>query len=225
MGQRRTPLTDAWSRQGRWWIHPDGTRLPMIAGGTTAAFTQTHARFRNDDGSETTATWSAAEDANATIGVDANFRIRLQVDETAGGTLNNFVGVLRYSHNSGAYTAVTGASSVVRASASANFADEAATTNQLTAPTGTFLTGAMDEADGSAGTTQIDFGAGQFTELEYCVQIVSTDVVNGDTIDFRVYRGTNALNSYAVTIRATVSEAAGSTIPRKMHHYKTMAAA
>lgn len=199
-----------WIRRGRWWARSTpglSEILPVIAGGTTAAFTQSHARFRNDNGTEATATYLALEDANATLLVDTNYRIRIQVDETAGGGSNNFTGVLRYSHNSGAYTAVSASSAVVRASASANLTDEEATTAQLTAPTGTFVAGAVDEADGSAGTTQIDFAAGQYTELEYCFQIVSGDVVNGDTIDFRVYRGAVVLNSYAVTIRATVSEA------------------
>lgn len=194
-----------WFRVGRWWYHPIHGRVPVIAGGTTAAFTQTHARFRNDDGSETTATFKANEDANTLMFTDTNYRIRIQVDETAGGTSANFVGVLRYSHNGGAYTAVSGSSSVVRASASPNVADEAATTAQLTAPTGTFLTGAFDEADGSAGTTQVDFAAGQYTEFEWCFQVRSADVSPGDTIDFRCYRGTNALNTYSVTIRATVA--------------------
>ena len=93
---------------------------------------------------------------------------------------------MRYSHNGGTYTDVTGSSNVVRASASSNFTDEAATTAQLTAATGTFLTGAMDEGDGAAGTTQVDFAAGQYTEFEHCFQIRSADVAANDTIDFRI---------------------------------------
>lgn len=208
-GIRSVRRQGLWLRIGRYWYHPLHGRIPAIGGGTSASFTQTHARFRNDDGSETTATWKANEDVSIVVPIsalDTNIRLRIQVDETAGGSSANFVGQLRYSRNGGAYTDVTGTSTVARASASSNFTDEAATTNQLTAPTGTFLTGAMDEANGAAGTTQVDFAAGQFTEFEWCFQIRSADVARGDTIDFRCYRSTNALNVYSVTLRAHIGQ-------------------
>lgn len=40
-------------------------------------------RFRNDDGSETTATWKAAQDSSASIAVAANFRLRLTLKRVA----------------------------------------------------------------------------------------------------------------------------------------------
>jgi len=50
---------------------------------TTAAATptldQSHFRFRNDDGSETTATWAAAEDANVTIPALTPTRLRVEI--------------------------------------------------------------------------------------------------------------------------------------------------
>jgi hypothetical protein len=45
-------------------------------------------RFRNDDGSETTATWVAAQDANATIAPAVNVRIRT-LTNTVGDTAGN----------------------------------------------------------------------------------------------------------------------------------------
>ncbi|MGH9878833.1 MAG: hypothetical protein ACRD5H_14470, partial [Nitrososphaerales archaeon] len=42
-------------------------------------------RGRNDDGSETTATWKAAENTNWSQAVDENLRVRLILDETTGG--------------------------------------------------------------------------------------------------------------------------------------------
>ena len=46
---------------------------------------QTHFRFRNDDGSETTATWLANEDTNVTQPLSTNTRLRMQVD-TSGAS-------------------------------------------------------------------------------------------------------------------------------------------
>jgi len=51
---------------------------------TTAAPTleQAHFRWRNDDGSETTATWAAAEDANVTIAALTPKRLRVEITAT-----------------------------------------------------------------------------------------------------------------------------------------------
>ena len=46
----------------------------------TPAFTQTRFRFRNDDGSETGATWRQNEDTADSIAPNTNFRIRIQVE-------------------------------------------------------------------------------------------------------------------------------------------------
>ena len=42
-------------------------------------YTQSTYRFRDDDGSETAATWLAAENTNTTITLDTNFRVRIAV--------------------------------------------------------------------------------------------------------------------------------------------------
>lgn len=55
-----------------------------IVQGPTVTTEQTHFRARNDDGSETTATWYAAQDTNFTAPLSTNLRLRMQVD-TAGG--------------------------------------------------------------------------------------------------------------------------------------------
>lgn len=44
---------------------------------------QTHFRWRNDDGSETTATWAAAEDTNVTIAALTPTRLRVEIAATA----------------------------------------------------------------------------------------------------------------------------------------------
>lgn len=47
------------------------------------ALDQSHFRWRNDDGSETTATWAAAEDANVTIAALTPTRLRVEIAATA----------------------------------------------------------------------------------------------------------------------------------------------
>lgn len=51
-------------------------------GAANVTLEQTHARWRNDDGNETTATWKAAEDANLTAPLDTIVRLRLQTSAT-----------------------------------------------------------------------------------------------------------------------------------------------
>lgn len=195
-----------WLRLGRWWLHPWHGRVLVVAGGTAQGLLdQDTARFRNDDGSETTATWVATEGSNASLNVDTNYRIRIQVQET-DGTTTTFSPVLRYSHNGGAYTVVSGSSNVVRASASTQFADDATTTAQLTSPGGSFVAGRMDENGGT--TADITVTDSNYTEVEWCFQIRSADVANNDTVAFRAYDGTGALNSYTTTLTATVVEGA-----------------
>ena len=43
------------------------------------SYRQSYFRFRNDDGSETNATWIAAENTDANIALDTNFRVRISI--------------------------------------------------------------------------------------------------------------------------------------------------
>ena len=212
MASERDPLVGIpdrdgeWRRYGRWWWHPPtGVLVPVIAGGTSApSYTQTRARWRNDDGSEAAATWRTIEGAGVSLPIDSvpldtNIRLRIQVDET-GGVAGTISPRLRYALNGGAYTVVDAASSVARSSASPNVADGVATTAQLTAPAGNFRAGSIDEVDGACA--DVVFLAGEYTELEWCIQIRSADVAVGDTIDFRCYNDTATLNTYTATPRA-----------------------
>src|SRR6476469_7479822 len=94
-------------------------------------------RIRNDDGSETTATWKAAQNVNTAITVDTNFRVRFLMQNSGTTGSNNLVAQLEYSLNGGAYTNVNASSTVVRSSASPNVTDAANITQQLTGGTGT----------------------------------------------------------------------------------------
>lgn len=175
---------------------------------TTATLTQTTFRGRNDDGSETTATWKATAGTDWTQLVDTNFRVRFNVNASVAAPTQNTAFILRYSLNGAAFAPVSASSTVVRAVASPNVADGAATTEQL-AGAGTFNAGTFDEVDGSATGFTAATATGQDTEVEYCVQIRSADVANGDTINLRVHLNTGqAIDAYTDTPIITVSESA-----------------
>src|SRR5512145_2507323 len=102
------------------------------------SFTQVAYRLRNDDGSETTATWKQNQNVSSVAQAeDTNFRVRFLIDETAARSWTSKVWQLYYSLNGGAYAAVTG-STPVKFSLSSNFADGDDCTSQLTGGSGSF---------------------------------------------------------------------------------------
>lgn len=193
-------------REGRFWLFSNDSRLPVISGGTNMFTTQQKTfRGRNDNGSETTATFIAANNTNWTQSADVNFRIRFVLQET-GALSGTFVPQLQYNLNNVGYNNVTGSSLVVRASASANFTDGVASTSQLGTGTGTFAAGSLDEVDGVVANVTV--AASGYTEVEYCIQIRSVDVVNADNIQLRIVGKSTAgvaLDTYTVTPSITAS--------------------
>ncbi len=155
-------------------------------------------RFRNDDGSESAATWKAAVNTDVTITVSGNtaFRIRFLVQETAGNASVNFKPQLQRQLNAGGFVDVTGTSGVIRAVDSANLTDGEDTTQQIGA--GTFITNndGVDEVNGVAGSAKTDFVGNDETEFEYSVEIVDADVADSDTVDLRISDAN--IDSYAV---------------------------
>lgn len=176
-----------------------------------ASFTQNAFRGREDDGNETTANWKDVQNANWTQAVDTNFRVRFQIQEGAACAGNNKVWRLQYNLASAGWVDCSATSSVVRASASGNFTDGAATTDQLTGGTGTFqggsgTTGGMDEGDCNAGGSSMDVAASGHAEAEFCIQIRSADVSDGQTLQLRVSDAGNALAAYTQTPTITISD-------------------
>jgi len=162
-------------------------------------------RGRNDDGSESAATWKAAQDTNWAQLVEVPLRVRFRMDETGGTAWTNKTFNLRYSLNGGAYTAVAAGQPVVFA-ASGNFAQGDDCTTQLTGGTGTFVTNnnGMCETGGA-----VNSGTGGYLfDVEFSIQLVGSSLNHGDTITLRVYDGTSAINAYTVTPSITVSKPA-----------------
>jgi hypothetical protein len=167
------------------------------------AFTQTAFRFRNDDGSESTATWKAATNTNINADLTSgnlDLRVRIAAQEV-GTTAATFAASLFMSRNGGAYAAVTDVTTAVLAVASANLTDNATTTQQISVFT--FVAGRVDDVNGAmTATPSIVQNSG--TEFEWMIRLTSANLNNGDTLDFEVYRSAAPITTYTQVGRITV---------------------
>ena len=193
-----------WSERHRAWLG----MYPIAGAAGTPAWVQVSFRLRNDDGSESAATWVAAINTNASLNVDTNYRVRFGV-HNAGTASGDLVAQLQYNLASAGWNNVSGSSSVVRASLSTHFADDAATTEQMGGAR-TFLTAepGMDEDNGRAGELGVNIqDVTEEWEVEYCFQIRSADVTNGQTLQLRLVNTATAFTTYTNTPTITVIEA------------------
>lgn len=181
------------------------------------SYAQVSYRFRNDDGSETSATWIDAADTAVSISLDTNFRLRIKVNGTGLVGWANLTWNLYYSLNGGAYTAVTG-SSPVKFSASSNITDGQDATEQLESIY-SFLTDNNGIKETTGGVINSSDSVPKSFETEWCLTLDSAQVSSTDTLDFRIYRGTTALNSYTVTPRATASGGSSQNLTLHFLHY------
>lgn len=191
---------------------PDGSTLAVSAVTVTidytpvatSTFDQVGFRFRNDDGSETAATWMAAENTDASVPLDTIFRLRFVLDETAGAAdTEGFE--LEYRRNGGAWTTASSGGTLLQTTSSTFVTNQEATTRQLTSGTGSFSAGQIAEDPNAAG---ISIGAGNVTEIEWVIRANSAGgATAGDTIDFRVYKFNDATFNYVVLDAYTVADA------------------
>jgi hypothetical protein len=145
---------------------------------------------RNDDGSETSATWKAPVNTPWTQDVDQLFRLRIAVQEVGNVSLpinsyDNFK--LQANVNGTGWFDVTGTSTKIRIVDTLNFADDASTTQQITTPSANYVAGRTDDDDGATGI--IELQSDHITELEFSLIARSADgMVTGDVVHFRVER-------------------------------------
>ncbi|MGD8764382.1 MAG: DUF2341 domain-containing protein, partial [Desulfobacteraceae bacterium] len=170
-------------------------------------FVQAAFRGRNNDGSETTATWQAAANVNWTQPVEEEvrgeyFRVRFLVRENGGVSAADKTFQLEYKLNTGSWTDVTGASAVIRANATDNLTEGEDTTQQL--GSGTFISDndGVDETNGQAGGTVLDFAGGDEVELEFSLRLIGEDLLDNDSIQLRV----KGLDTYTNTPTITVED-------------------
>lgn len=199
-----------WRIEGSYWIREsDGLRLPVVTGGTSANTIQTSTwAFGTDNGTESGHSLDT-EGANRTAQqADVTFLIRLQAHETAGKT-DPWAFQLYAAKNGGAtFTAVDSSRTdgIIKANDTQSRSDGEATTERLTAPgTGTWLAGEYDDGTTSEGTGTIGLN-GNYTEIEFAIQIDSTYASDGDYWDLRLESTSGGdLVSYGTLPRVTAS--------------------
>ncbi len=167
---------------------------------------QTDFRFRNDDGSESAATWKAAAHTNITPSLLSTetylFRIRLATLQT-GTTSAALTGRLYIAKNGGSYAQASSSSiNGCKVVDSTYLTDDAATTQQLTA--GTFVAGKVDDVSGQC-TATASMAQNRDTEHEFMLQLTGSQLANGDYFDFRMRNSTTAYTTYTYTGRVTVT--------------------
>lgn len=172
-----------------------------------------HFRFRNDDGSESTATWIAGEDASITIAkpaVDTNIRLRFAIDADGGGTASFGLFV---SRNAGAPAAVGAASTYVKGVVTANLTNGNPTSNQLTVPPGdTYVIKNGCVSATNATSSSLVFVALDDTEVELSLILTAADLAAGDTLDFTlriVVSASVAAVQFPSSVRITIASGAG----------------
>ncbi|MGM0629034.1 MAG: hypothetical protein ACQESA_01265, partial [Patescibacteria group bacterium] len=138
--------------------------------------TQVRYRWRNDDGAEDVATWKEAENTPATLSVDENSRLRVQVDNE-GNVSDTASFQLEYATSTaGPWNNVpvdnpecATTSSAFRICNSDLLTDAATTTRQLSEITGsTFIPG--HTLDDSNPSPSVNFNTDEYTEIEWSIQ-------------------------------------------------------
>ncbi len=145
---------------------------------------QVHYRTRTDSGGiDASPTWGAAEDTAFWPGYNTNFRLRAVVENT--GTAAGSIGSASFFRCGFATAvAISTTSAFIKAADASTSADAAAVTVQrLTSGTGVFQNGQYDE-DGSLSAYSLTNG--NFTELEYGLQLLSADLGGGETVTFQI---------------------------------------
>lgn len=154
----------------------------LFVSSTFANLTQGNWRWRNDNGSETTATWKAAEN-NTFVLADTNaFRLRMEISNSSGET-KDFAQPLAYATNiNGPWEQVNNVSSAFRLSASAYVLQGQATTKQLNGnATNTFTAGKLIDTDPQFAQPLLN---GTKTEYEWVLK-ATNNAIPGTTYYFK----------------------------------------
>jgi len=179
--------------------YDDGTQLDDYVNSVQVTLThpayerwdQQHFRFRNDDGSESSATWRGATDQDAYLASDTVYRLRFLVKERYNEARYDSEGnnvQLQYRLNAGTWTNVTTSSSVVKAVAS-QLVDNGDTTQQL--GSGSYVVNnnaQIEDGNWYLGTHDPWYGQSE-CEVEFSIQVIDADTSPGDTVEFMLAGG------------------------------------
>ena len=153
----------------------------------TPAFDQIAFHFRNDDGTEATATQRQAPDVDDTNQeLDTVYRVRIGYVETADNAASNKQVALEAQIDGGGFVAVTDISADIQIAAS-QLVDEGDTPQRITSGTYVAVTGnqGQEETNGNAGRATF-VGLDQM-ECEWSYQFLSSGSLSGgETVDFRI---------------------------------------
>ncbi len=191
-----------------------------IKAAPTANLTQDHYRWRNDDGSETSASWRRAEDTSATANTGVVRRLRIQIANLGAATASSTTYRLEYGLKSstcsaiGSWTAVpvTATTEKFQLVNSTYYTDGAATTAQLTAGNTTFVAGQVKDTGNT--TSGISLTTTQYTEVEYALTATS----NAATLDDYCFRVTNAGDASLFTYSTYAELVIGDPIINQNHY-------
>jgi hypothetical protein len=140
---------------------------------------QSHFRGRGDSGALNSASFDHPVDSGWTQVVSSTFRVRFEVDETAGAA-EVFTGQLEANLNGGSWFDVSPTSGTVVAALSECFTDGDITSNVILGSSKSFVAG----SGSTSGTAvPVDLNDGH-TEVEFAVRL--SGVANGGTIGLRV---------------------------------------
>lgn len=170
-------------------------------------------RFYADDGGEAASTPLAAQDTNITVDVSAGdviIHLRCRIDEingVDGNTTDDYS--VQFSKNAGAYTDPISTGNDVQPALISGLVDGNNTTNRATDgisdPALTFQAGKQEESNRFILDYQLL--ADRFTEHVWALKLISADLANNDTIDFRItYNSGTPGMTNNVTPRITISK-------------------
>ncbi len=189
-----------------------------------------HWRWRKDDGGEGSggATWHENEDTQHSFdldGLDVNVRLRFSLHVTAFNK-DNFIIKLQHNLNDTGFVDTDETTTVARITTSTNFIDGDDTTEHGVTFVGTGAfhgnNDGMDDATGSAGSTNNDVAANDYEAVEFCFQLRASDLSDSDLVEFRIIDSPNTVfDNYPAHASAIISlPAGGLSIPVAMASYR-----
>lgn len=165
-------------------------------------FVQEHYRWRNDDGSESSATWKATADTAITgVTRGGNIRLRFCISNTGYGS-GAIVPQIQYSTSRlGPWNPVSAVQDGLEAfemTSSPNYNNGEVTTAQLTG-TGSFVAGRMVEYPLNTAMS-VTINTNQYSNFEYCFR--ATAKAKGSTTYYFRVSGCNTYSKYGVLTMA-----------------------
>ena len=207
------------NNSGGWKIEANTSSDNIVTSNVSTpppVINQVHYRWRNDDGSETAATWRTSEDNASNKAQNTNVRLRVEISNSTGGSSATSVtyrveyGTLSTTCSAiSSWTAVpaTATTEAFQMGSSSFVSDATATTNVasgLTDVGSNFVAGQVKTtSDQTAGIT---LATTDFTEIEYSMQATNNSSV-GTTYCFRLTNAGSTTNfSYSQYPQLTVGQ-------------------